>query len=73
MGAIKMVPNYSQTFGFAYAGDTLPALMTYAMAASWSESLIAQAHTDPPALLDIAKMIQNLGNLIGKQTEGAET
>jgi hypothetical protein len=60
MTGVTYTPHSQRTYGFAFAGDTLPAMMTYATAIACLNDL--QGH-DPaePALRDIADFTRKLG------------
>jgi hypothetical protein len=45
------------TFGFAFSGSSLPALMTYALSNACLGNLIGAAGAPPPAVSDIAEFI----------------
>jgi hypothetical protein len=49
------------SFGFAYAGNTLPALMTYTVANTCLQNLISRSGASPPSLADVAAVVQRIG------------
>lgn len=63
-------PHSQRTYGVAFAGDTLPAMMTYATTVACLNDL--QAH-DPaePALRDIADFIRKVGTRFGRDAAQA--
>ena len=50
MSGVLAQAHFDRTFGFAYAGDTLPALQVYAAAVAFLDNLQANGYTDPPSL-----------------------
>ena len=56
----KRQPYFSRTFGFAFAGDVLPALMTIATATTLLQELITVETKVPPSLTDIAEFTRKL-------------
>ena len=65
MPGTKYVPHWQGRFGFAFAGDTLPAMMTYATAIAILSDLQSN-NTDPPSLRDIADALKKLGTRFGR-------
>lgn len=53
-------PHFSTTYGFAFAGDVVPALMTYATAATLLQTLITTGSASPPKLIEVATLLQKL-------------
>ena len=53
-------PFFSTTYGFAFAGDILPALMTHATASTMLQDLMATDNNLPPSLSDIVNLVRNL-------------
>ena len=52
--------SYSSSIGFAYAGSTLAALMTYAAASNCLQNLNGLSDTAPPDLIEIAKLVARI-------------
>jgi hypothetical protein len=52
--------TFSGSLGFAFAGASLPALMTYAAANACCESLNAPSGTRPPDLMHIAQLVARI-------------
>jgi hypothetical protein len=61
-------PHWFGTFGFAFSGDALPALMTFATATSCLANLKSFTRTSPPTLRSVAEVVRRLGTLLGKET-----
>jgi len=64
---MRTEPHFVSSFGLAFAGDTLPALMTYATLTTCAANLTANGHTDPPSVRDIAELAQRIGTEIGRE------
>lgn len=67
MSGVLAPAHFDRTFGFAYAGDTLPALQAYAAAVAFLDSLQANGHTHPPSLGQIAGLVRGLGTRFGRE------
>ncbi len=63
-------PHSQRTHGVAFAGDTLPAMMTYATAIACLSDLQAHDPTEP-SLQDIADFIRKLGTRFGRDAAQA--
>lgn len=70
MFGVEYTPHSQRTYGIAFAGDVVPALMTYATAVACFSDL--QAH-DPaePALRDIANFVRRTGTSFGREAAHA--
>jgi hypothetical protein len=53
-------PAYSTTFGYAYAGATLPALATHALANTLCQNLAGPSGAEPPTLDEVAGGIREI-------------
>jgi hypothetical protein len=63
----KPQPYFEGTFGVAFAGSSLAATQTIAMASSCLTQLVAQGASDGPSASDVAQFVQRIGNEIGRQ------
>ena len=61
----EYMPHWQGLFGFAFAGDALPAMMTYSSAVAILADLQSN-NTDPPALRDVAEAVRKLGTRFGR-------
>jgi hypothetical protein len=59
--------TYQSTFGFAYSGDILPALMTYTTAMACLDNLSAVGTPSPPSLKEVSGMVGRLAVQFGSQ------
>jgi hypothetical protein len=66
--AIHRNPHFVTSFGFSFAGDTLPATMTFATASTFLQNLMTSGSANPPALKDIAKLVRNLAERFSKES-----
>jgi len=71
MSNLQVDSHYEGTFGFAFADDGVPALMTYATASACLDSLTINGHTDPPQLSLVAGLVCRIGTRFG--AEAAES
>lgn len=60
-------PHWNGRFGFAFAGDSLPALMTFATATTCLGNLRSMGPANPPTLRSIAEVVRRLGTRFGKE------
>ncbi|WP_366915286.1 DUF6538 domain-containing protein [uncultured Reyranella sp.] len=67
MSGVLAHAHFDRTFGFAYAGDTLPALQVYAASVAFLDSLQANGYTDPPSLSQVAGLVRGLGERFGRE------
>src|SRR5262245_14301699 len=58
---------YRSSVGFAFAGDILPATMTFAIATTFLQNLTTVGSYDPPRLSEIADMVGFLGERFSKE------
>lgn len=59
--------GWSTTFGFAFCGDALPALMTFASASTLLSDLVSDNEAPPPSLANVANVMQKLGTRFGRE------
>jgi hypothetical protein len=59
------------SLGFAFAGSTLPALNTYAVASACLQNLISGRGALPPSMHDVAGLIQRLAERYTRETMSA--
>ena len=70
MTGVTYTPHSQRTHGFAFAGDSLPAMMTYATAIACLNDL--QGHDSAePALRDIANFVAKIGTRFGRDAAQA--
>jgi hypothetical protein len=60
-GSLDRPISASVTYGFAYAGDTLPALMTYTAVNAIFSNLLASEGVPPPSLEGLAECVRKVG------------
>jgi hypothetical protein len=60
--------HYSTSVGFAFAGDVLPATMTYATASTFLQNLGTVETADPPLLSDVAKLVRTVAIGFSKES-----
>lgn len=61
----------SHTYGFAFAGDAVPALMTFATASTFLANLVSDKDAPPPSLREISEFVRKLGARFGLETAGS--
>jgi hypothetical protein len=54
-------PTFATSLGFAYAGSSLSALMSYTVANTCFQNLIAVGDVSPPSLAQIAEKVRDIG------------
>ena len=62
---------YQSSVGYAFAGDVLPATMTFATASTFLQNLTTVGSDEPPRLSEIAAMIGLLGQRFSKEALGS--
>jgi hypothetical protein len=62
---------FQSSIGYAFAGDVLPATMTFATASTFLQNLTTVGSYDPPRLSEIAAMIGSLGERFSKEALGS--
>ena len=67
----RRIPHYSSSIGYAFAGDVLPATMTFATASTFLQNLMTQGSGDPPRLREVAGMISLLAERFSKESLGS--
>lgn len=72
MTGMRSSPYHALRFGFAFAGSTLPALMTLATATSCLSQLEANT-TDPPCLRDVSELICRLGTRFRREVAASSS
>ena len=65
--SVKRYPYYASTFGYAFAGDVLPAAMTIATTITITQELIAYDAKLPPRLADIANLVRRLSERFSRE------
>ena len=70
---IPSPPYFRTSAGFAFAGDVLPAMMTYATAATFLQNLAVppQSSIAPPRLSEITSLVCTLGSRFSKEALSA--
>jgi hypothetical protein len=58
---------YRASVGYGFAGDVLPATMTFATASTFFQNLTTVGSYDPPRLSEIAAMVGHLGERFSKE------
>jgi hypothetical protein len=61
-------PHFSTSFGFSFAGDTLPATMTFATASTFLQNLVTSGSANPPLLRDIARLVRTLAERYSRES-----
>jgi hypothetical protein len=61
-------PHYNTSVGFAFAGDVLPATMTYATASTFLQNLGTVESADPPLLSEVAELIRTVAMGFSKES-----
>lgn len=59
----EMTRLYRTNYGFAYAGSTLAALGTHALASACCQNLSANTKIEPPSVEDVANLYSKLGEI----------
>jgi hypothetical protein len=59
------------SLGFAFAGSTLPALNTFAVASACLQNLISGRGAPPPSIRDIAGLVQRIAERYSRETMSA--
>jgi hypothetical protein len=67
----RRAPHYQTTIGYAFAGDVLPATMTYATASTFLQNLATPGEASPPMLREIAELVRSLGEQFSKESLGS--
>lgn len=67
----RPLPYFVTTFGFAFAGDVLPASMTFGTASTMLQSLVSVTKSSPPTLYDIAKLVSRVGERFSRECLGS--
>jgi hypothetical protein len=67
-----VVPHFSTTFGFAFAGGSLPALLTYATATTLLQNLASVKEDLPPKLSEVAVLVQRLAQRFSDEIRAAQ-
>lgn len=66
--SVRRMPYYTTSVGFAFAGDVLPATMTYATASTFLQNLLTAGPKDPPMLRDIGNLVGQLAERFSKES-----
>lgn len=61
-------PRYEGELGFAYAGNTLPANMTYSVAVSYLARMTAEFDSELPSLEDMVVFVARVGGHYARET-----
>jgi len=65
--SIRQAPYFSTSFGFAFAGDVLPAVMTVATVTTIAQEFIASSAESRPSLWNIAELVRKLSERFSKE------
>src|ERR1700688_199321 len=66
-GSFAKKTLYQSSVGYAFAGDVLPATMTFATVSTFFQNLVTVGSYDPPRLRDIAEMVGHLAEGFSKE------
>jgi hypothetical protein len=61
-------PHFWTTVGYAFAGDVVPATMTFATASTFLQNLTTLGSTDPPMLQEIAALVRGLAEQFSRES-----
>jgi hypothetical protein len=67
----QRAPHYLSSIGYAFAGDILPATMTFATATTFLQSLTTSGSGNPPPLSAIADMIRRVAERFSREALGS--
>ncbi|WP_421695020.1 hypothetical protein [Aestuariivirga sp.] len=60
-------PHFWRTYGFAFAGDVLPAILTHAHASTFLQNLVNVTTADPPMLREVADMVRRVATRVSRE------
>jgi len=66
-GSFAKKTLYQSSVGYAFAGDVLPATMTFATVSTFFQNLVTVGSYDPPRLRDIVEMVGHLAEGFSKE------
>jgi hypothetical protein len=67
MGSFIPKTLYRSSVGYAFAGDVLPATMTFATVSTFLQNLVTVGSYDPPRLSEIAGMVGHLAERFSRE------
>ena len=61
-------PHFATSLGYSFAGDVLPATMTFATASTFLQNLVTTGSANPPMLKDVAELVRRLSERFSKES-----